>query len=63
MTIVLPALGVAFAATRVWLTVRIVNRREKWLIRLTANAGLLAGLINLGYAAGTAAYWYAKQLR
>ena len=30
MTIVLPALGVAFAAFCVWLTVRIVNRRERW---------------------------------
>jgi hypothetical protein len=28
--IVLPATGVAFAAFCVWLTVRIVNRRERW---------------------------------
>ena len=33
MTIVLPALGVAFAAFCVWLGVRIVNRRERWAIR------------------------------
>jgi hypothetical protein len=30
MTIVLPALAVAFAAFCVWLGVRIVNRRERW---------------------------------
>jgi hypothetical protein len=30
MTVVLSALGVAFAAFCVWLTVRIVNRRERW---------------------------------
>jgi len=29
MTILLPALAAAFAAFGVWLTVRIVNRREK----------------------------------
>jgi hypothetical protein len=30
MLIVLGTLGVAFAAFVVWLTVRIVNRRERW---------------------------------
>ena len=30
MEILLPALGVAFVAFCVWLTVRIVNRRERW---------------------------------
>ena len=30
MSIVLPALAVAFAAFCVWLTVRIINRRERW---------------------------------
>ena len=30
MTILLPALAVAFAAFCVWLTVRVVNRRERW---------------------------------
>jgi hypothetical protein len=30
MTILLPALAVAFAAFCVWLTVRIVNRHERW---------------------------------
>jgi hypothetical protein len=42
MTILLPALAVAFAAFCVWLGVRIVNRRERWakwtagLVALTA---------------------------
>jgi hypothetical protein len=30
MTILLPALAVAFGAFCVWLTVRILNRRERW---------------------------------
>lgn len=30
MTIILPTLAVAFTAFCVWLTVRIVNRRERW---------------------------------
>jgi hypothetical protein len=30
MSIVLPALAVAFAAICVWLAVRIFNRRERW---------------------------------
>ena len=30
MSILLPALAVAFAAFCVWLGVRIVNRRERW---------------------------------
>ena len=31
MTILLPALAIAIAAFCVWLTVRIVNRRERWV--------------------------------
>jgi hypothetical protein len=30
MTIILPTLAIAFAAFCVWLTVRIINRRERW---------------------------------
>jgi hypothetical protein len=30
MTILFPTLAIAFAAFCVWLTVRIVNRRERW---------------------------------
>jgi hypothetical protein len=42
MTILLPALAVAFAAVCVWLTVRIVNRRERWA-KWTLAAALIAG--------------------
>ena len=43
MDIVLPALVVAFAAFCVWLTVRIVNRRERWAKQtLAAVVGLPA---------------------
>ena len=43
MTIILPALAVAFAGFCVWLTVRIVNRRERWAKwRLVAVVGLPA---------------------
>lgn len=34
MSTLLPALAVAFAAFCVWLTVRIVNRKERWAIWL-----------------------------
>ena len=36
MTILLPTLAIAFAAFCVWLTVRIVNRRERWAKRTLA---------------------------
>jgi hypothetical protein len=42
MNIGLPALVVAFAALCVWLTVRIVNRRERWAKRLTVFLVVLA---------------------
>jgi hypothetical protein len=38
MTIVLSTLAVTFAAFCVWLTVRIVNRRERWAKRTLAAA-------------------------
>jgi hypothetical protein len=38
---ILPALGVMFAAVCVWLTVRIINRKERWAKRT------LAGVIGL----------------
>jgi hypothetical protein len=45
MSIVLPALAVAFAAFCVWLGVRIINRRERWakwtLAGLMVNVPLL----------------------
>jgi len=43
MSIVLAVSGLAFAAFAVWLTVRIVNRREKWAKRLAI--GLTVALI------------------
>jgi hypothetical protein len=33
---ILPALGVLFAAVCVWLTVRIINRKERWAKRTLA---------------------------
>jgi hypothetical protein len=44
MTIVLPALAVAFGALCVWLTVRIVNRRERWA-KWTLAAAIVVGSI------------------
>jgi hypothetical protein len=41
MTILLPALAVAFAAFCVWLGVRVINRREPWAICLAAIIGVL----------------------
>ena len=42
MMILLPALGVTFAAFCVWLTVRFVNRRERWA--KWTSVGMLASL-------------------
>ena len=43
MAVLIPALAVSFAAFCVWLTVRIVNRRERWAERtLAAVVGLPA---------------------
>lgn len=36
MTLLLPTLAVAFAAYCVWLTVRVVNRKERWAKRTLA---------------------------
>jgi hypothetical protein len=40
MTNLLPALAVAFAAFCVWLTVRIINRRERWAKGTAVVVGL-----------------------
>ncbi len=45
IAMLLPALAVTFAAFCVWLTVRIVNRRERWAIR---TAIVMAVLFFLG---------------
>lgn len=46
MTFLLPTLSVAFAAVCVWLTVRIVNRRERW-----AKWTLAAAMVPVLYVA------------
>ena len=46
MTIFLSNLGVAFAAFCVWLTVRLVNRRERWA-KWTAAAAVGMPLLYL----------------
>jgi len=50
MTMILPTLAVAFAAFCVWLTVRIVNRREP----LAIAVGLAIVLTAISAAAATA---------
>jgi len=52
MSIILPAVAVAFGAFCVWLTVRIVNRRERWAKR-TAMA--LVAMVLYGLSVGPAA--------
>ena len=56
MMILLPALAVAFAAFCVWLTVRIVNRRERWAKWTLA---IVIGLPTLYVASFGPACWYA----
>lgn len=58
MTVLFPTLAVAFAAFCVWLTVRIINRRERW------TKWTLAAVVSLPvlYVAsfGPACWWMAK---
>jgi uncharacterized membrane protein YidH (DUF202 family) len=51
MAVALSIFGVAFAAFCVWLTVRIVNRREKWAER-TLAAALIVALIGYPLSLG-----------
>ena len=61
MTILLPAQGTAFAAFCVWLTVRIVNRRERWAKWTLAGAFIaFLHIMSLARPAGFAA---GKRLR
>jgi hypothetical protein len=61
MTILLPALAVAFAAFCVWLGVRIVNRRERWA-KWTLAA--VIGLPVLYVASfGPACWWFSRSFR
>jgi len=50
--ILLPTLAVAFAALCIWLTVRIVNRRERWA------KWTLAGVVALAYVASIGPWYY-----
>ena len=47
MTFLFPTLSVAFAAFCVWLTVRVVNRRERWA-KWTAIAAIATVAFYLG---------------
>ena len=50
MALILPALAVTFAAFCVWLTVRIVNRREPWAKRTIAFVSIaIVGLYFLSH--------------
>jgi hypothetical protein len=47
MRAVLPTLSVAFIAFCIWLTVRIINRRERWAKRTAACVGVLVPTLYL----------------
>jgi hypothetical protein len=57
ISIILPALGIAFAASFVWLTVRIINRRERWAKR---TAVALVVLLVYPLSFGPACWWLAS---
>jgi hypothetical protein len=48
--VIVPILGVALAASFVWLVIRLINRRERWAKRLAAAlvAMLVAYLLSFG---------------
>jgi len=50
----LAALAVAFAAFCIWLTVRIITRRERWAIWTAATFGMLAYVAGLCIVMGHA---------
>jgi hypothetical protein len=58
MFIILPALVVACGAFCVWLTVRIINRRERWAIRTAAAIVLLPLLYVASF--GPACWWFSN---
>ncbi|MSR56962.1 MAG: hypothetical protein EXS05_04740 [Planctomycetaceae bacterium] len=58
MTIVLPALAMSAAAFAIWLTVRIINRRERW----TKWTAVLVVVAILGYPLSVGpACWFSSQ--
>lgn len=52
MSVLLPAFGVAYAALAVWFLVRIVNRRESWVMAIVilASGGALGAALLAGAA-------------
>ena len=58
MSSILPALAVGFAACCLWLTVRIINRRERWAKRTLAAILSLLALYPFSY--GPARWLYLK---
>lgn len=56
MTIILPVLGLSFAAFCVWLAVRIMNRRERWA--KWTLAGVLAMPVLYVLSFGPACWWF-----
>ena len=59
MDVALAVFGVAFAAVCVWLTVRIVNRRERWAKWMLA---VVVGLPVLYVASfGPACWWFSAE--
>lgn len=57
MTIVLPALAAAFAAFCVWLSVRIVNRRERWAKWMLATAFIGTPMLYVA-SFGPVCWWF-----
>jgi hypothetical protein len=60
MSILLPALAVAFAAFCVWLGVRIVNRRERWAKWTLLMSVGLPVLYFLSF--GPACWWFSEPI-
>ena len=59
MTILIPPLAVAFAAICVWLTVRIVNRRERWA-KWTLAATIIGTPVLYVLTFGPACWWFSN---
>jgi hypothetical protein len=61
MAIALLIAGVAVAALCVWLTVRIVNRRERWAKRTAISIALLVLYVGSWIPAASLASWLAAR--
>jgi hypothetical protein len=61
MTILLPALAVAFAAFCIWLTVRMVNRRERWAKWTLVAMLVLPALYVASF--GPACWWFPDRVQ